>query len=626
MEDFSTKIYRSSKNLIIKNRRIVVTFIHLVQVALANYLAFLVRFEFVIPPQHLIQFISYLPLLLVIRLVFYLQAGLHKSLWRYSSVSDLIKIIKSVTFGSIIFLIIVRYLFGDTAYPQSIYILDWLLLIMISSGSRFFIRIFREYLQPESSGKRTLLIGAGDAGEMIVRDMKNNPKYAYEPVGFIDDDPYKKGLSIHGVPIFGPRSMINEVIEKHKPDEILISVPSASHKNIREIFELCKPFNIPIKTLPGLSDILDGNVSVSQIKPLSLKDLLQRETVRTDIKSVRDYISGKSVLVTGAGGSIGSELCRQIIGYNPSSLIMFDRYENGLFEIDLELKWTSNPLPVVSAVIGDICDTDALEHLFLKERPQIVFHAAAHKHVPLMEINPLEAVKNNIFGTKNILDAAAKHNTENFVMISTDKAVNPANIMGATKRVAEFLTTNMNLSSSANSTKFTTVRFGNVLGSHGSVVHIFKEQLKRGGPLTVTHPEIKRFFMLIPEAVRLVLISATSDSGGKIFVLDMGEQIKIVDFAENLIRLSGFIPYEDIKVEFTGLRQGEKLYEELFDESEKIIPAFHEKLSIAIPQNVPSMVELSQHILTLRRIVTNNSVDEVIAEIQKIVPSFKKQA
>lgn len=618
----TTNIYQTSKNILIKNRRIVVAIVHLLHAAIANYLAFLVRFEFFIPSQHLSQFISYLPLLLVVRLVFYLQAGLHKGLWRYSSTEDLIKIVWSTTLGSLVFMVAVRYLFGDTLYPRSIYVIDWLLLIMISGGSRLFMRIFIKHLQSESSGKRILLIGAGDAGEMIARDMKSNPEYAYKPIGFIDDDPYKKGLSIHGMPIFGPRSMIGEVIEKHKPEEILISIPSAGYKTIKEIYELCKPFSIPIKSLPGLSDIIDGNVSVSQIKPLSLEDLLQREPVEINIKSVRDYIEGRSVLVTGAGGSIGSELCRQLIQFSPSNLILFDRYENGLFKIDLELKRAHNLTPIISTVVGDICDPNSLEHLFLRHKPSIVFHAAAHKHVPLMETNLLEVVRNNIFGTKNLLDVAAKHNLEDFVMISTDKAVNPANIMGATKRVAEFLTINMNSSSSI---KCTVVRFGNVLGSSGSVVNVFKEQLEYGGPLTVTHPEIKRFFMLIPEAVQLVLISAASGAGGEIYVLNMGEQIRIVELAEILIRLSGFIPYEDIKIEFTGLRPGEKLYEELFDVSEKIIPTFHEKLSIAVPQNAPSMVELSQHISVLKHIVKNNSVSDVIPEIQKIVPNFKRE-
>lgn len=649
MTRITSDIYKTIKGYIVSHRRIVVILIHLIQTALANYFAFVVRFEAFLPKEQFRNFVDFLPILLIIRLGLYLQAGLYKDLWRYSSVGDLIKILKSVTIGSVIFLVIVRYISGDTFYPRSIYVLDWLLLIMLSGGSRLLVRVFREYLQSESSGKRTLIIGAGDAGEMIVRDMKNNPKYAYQPIGFVDDDPYKKGLSIHGVPIFGPRNMLGEIIEKQSPEEILIAIPSASHKNINEVYEICKPFNIIIKTLPALSDIIDGKVSVSQIKPLSLEDLLQREPVRTDIQSVKDYIEGKSVLVTGAGGSIGSELCRQIIEYGPSTLIMFDRYENGLFEIDMELQnkvkrkesgIRSDALPLASdhsriidsspltshasrvvTVVGDMRDSDTLEYLFSKHKPQIVFHAAAHKHVPLMEHNPLEAAKNNIFGTKRLVEAASKHKAESFVMISTDKAVNPTNIMGATKRVAEFLTMNMDC---ASPTKFTTVRFGNVLGSNGSVVHIFKEQLKRGGPLTVTHPEIKRFFMLIPEAVQLVLIAASAGKGGDIFVLDMGEQIKIIDLAENLIRLSGFIPYEDIQIEFTGLRPGEKMYEELFDESEKMTPTFHEKLRSAIPQSVPSMDELSRHISSLEQIISNNSVDEVIAEIKKIVPNFRR--
>jgi FlaA1/EpsC-like NDP-sugar epimerase len=645
MTQFTTAVYQVIKNFIVKNRRVVVILIHLGKVAVASYLAFLLRFEFIIPPKHIAQFISYLPFLLLIRLIFYLQSGLYKNLWRYSSVSDLSKIFKSVTFGTIIFLFFIRYVFGDISYPRSIYALDWLLLIMISGGSRLLVRVFREYLHSESSGKRTLLIGAGDAGEMIVRDMKNNPKYAYQPIGFIDDDPYKKGLSIHGVPIFGTRSSIANVIENHSPEEILISMPASSHKTVKEFYALFKPYNIPIKTLPGMSDILGGSVSVSQIKPLSLEDLLQREPVRTDIKEVKDFISGKSVLVTGAGGSIGSELCRQIFEYGPSRLILFDRYENGLFQIDREFSTksglhrnelmdsNSSPLTAridspmsfhpfrVIPIVGDMRDRLSVDHLFAAHRPEIVFHAAAHKHVPLMEHNPLEAVKNNIFGTKNILDAAALYNTDSFVMISTDKAVNPTSIMGATKHISELLTTDMNQSSS---TKFTTVRFGNVLGSNGSVVQIFKDQLSRGGPITVTHPDIKRFFMLIPEAVQLVLTAAAAGQGGEIFVLDMGEQIKVVDLAENLIRLSGFIPYQDIQIEFSGLRPGEKLYEELFDQSEKIIPTFNEKLKIAVSNNVPHGHEFLQHIETLDRIVRNNAIDEIIPAIQKIIPGFKQ--
>lgn len=632
----TTRIYKAVQGLIISNRLTVVALVHLLQAVIANYLAFILRFEAILSPFYLRHLKVYLPILLTVRLGFYLAFGLHKDLWRYSSVNDLVKIVKSVSLGTIVFVVIVRYLFGDTSYPRSIFAIDWLLLIMLSGGSRLLIRIFSEYTRVEATDKRTLIIGAGDAGEMIVRDMKSNPRNTYEPIGFIDDNLRKKGLRIHGVPIFGPMTMITQVMERYKPAEILISMPSASHKTINEIYEICKPFNIPIQILPGLSDIIEGNVSVSQIKPLSLEDLLQREPVRTDVQAVKEFIQGKSVMVTGAGGSIGSELCRQIIGYGPSDLIMFDRYENGLFEIDMELQnivkrkesvvrsdsspLTPHPSRVIT-IVGDMRDRGGLEYHFSKFKPQIIFHAASHKHVPLMEVNPMEAVKNNIFGARNLVEAASRHKAESFVMISTDKAVNPTSIMGATKRVTEFLAISMNETSN---TRFTAVRFGNVLGSNGSVVQVFKEQVRRGGPVTVTHPEIKRFFMLIPEAVQLVLIAAAGGRGGDIIVLDMGEQIKILDLAENLIRLSGFVPYEDIKIEFTGLRPGEKLYEELFDESEVMVPTFHEKLKIAIPNNVPSPDALLRHITALDRIITTSSLDELIPEIQKIVPNFKR--
>jgi len=671
-----TKIYQTVKDIVIKQRRAFVIFAHLVETALANYFAFFIRFDGVIPPLDFNLFLLYLPLIVIIRLVLYLQAGLYKDLWRYASISDLIKIIKSATIGSIIFLLIVRYLFREIPYPRSIYVLDFLLFIIISGGSRFLIRILREYLSSQNSGRRTIIIGTGNAGETIVREMKSNPTLGYKPVGFIDDDPLRKGLAIHGVPILGPYSMIARFIEKYKPEEILISMPSASNKTLKEIYELCKPFNITIKKLPGLNDILLGNISVeaklgkmlidanvvsesqvqealtlqkkdggrlgsklvelryidektlfsflkiqysvSHIKPVSLEDLLQREPVRTDLESVKDYIEGKSVMITGAGGTIGSELCRQIIDYSPSKLILFDRYENTLMHVDIELRKRKQETDICT-VIGDIQDAVNLEHLFSKHKPQIIFHAAAYKHVPLMEYNPIEAIKNNIFGTKKLLEAASRHNVASFVMISTDKAVNPRSIMGATKRVAELLTMSMNFQNTA---KFTTVRFGNVLGSNGSVVPIFEEQIKQGGPVTVTHPEMKRFFMVIPEAIQLVLIAAAAGKGGEIFVLDMGEQIKIIDLAENLIKLSGFIPHKDIKIDYTGLRPGEKLYEELFDESEMIVSTFHEKLRIAIPE-IPSIDDFNKHILELERIVLKNAVDEVVPAVQKIVPSFR---
>ena len=667
------------KNFIIRFRRVFITVVFLTQTALANYLAFVIRFDSLHSGEYLGKFFEYLPLILAIRLVFYFQSGLYKGLWRYASISDLLKIVNSTTFGSVIFLAVVHYLIGDVQYPRSVYFLDWLLFIIISGGTRLFIRAFREYMFTQSLQKRILIFGAGDAGEMIVREMKQNPDHAYEPVGFVDDDAEKRGMTIHGVPILGGSAKLADIIGKCKPDEILVTLSGGAQRSIREIYDICKPFNVTIKKLPCINDLIDGNISIAQklgerlvesnlvtdaqieealalqkreggrlgsklvklgyvseekmlsfltgqaaishMKPISLCDLLQREQVKPDIAAVREFIQGKAVMVTGAGGSIGSELCRQIIKYQPSNLLLLDRYENSLFEIDLELR-SRHSEAKITTIIADIQDARYIDSAFSVHLPQIIFHAAAYKHVPLMEHNPIEAVKNNVFGTRNILDAAARHCADSFVMISTDKAVNPTSIMGATKRIAEFLTANMN---SSCDTKFTTVRFGNVLGSNGSVVPIFRDQLKKGGPLTVTHPEIKRFFMLIPEAVQLVLIAAASGQGGELFVLDMGSQIRIVDLAENFIRLSGFVPHKEIKIEFIGLRPGEKLYEELFDESEKIVPTFHDKLMIAVPE-VPPQPVLFRHISDFERAVENHAVDDIVPIIQSLVPNFTKQS
>jgi len=619
MKKRGSKAYDALKRYILRSRFVIVTLLHLAQAALANYLAFFIRFDGSIPADVMLFMLKYLPYLLVIRFVFYFGNRLYRDLWRYSSMSSLLRIATSVTLGSAVFLVLVRFVMGDVSYPRSIYVLDWMLLIFFYGGSRLSIRILREYLHPGFAGKRVLIIGAGDAGEMIVRDMRNNPQYAYRPIGFLDNDPYKKGLNIHGVPIFGRIDMLGEVVERHAPEEILICIPSATQKALREIYDACKPSNLPIKTLPALRHILSGEVSVSQIKPLSMEDLLHREPVRTDIQSVKEYIEGKAVMVTGAGGSIGSELSRQIINYRPARLVMLDRYENGLFQIETELR-REHPAESFVAVIGDVLDRQRIRSLFEEHRPQVVFHAAAHKHVPLMEQSPLEAVKNNVFGTKNLIDASVAHGVESFVMISTDKAVNPTSVMGATKRLAELLV--LHAASNSGATRFRTVRFGNVLGSAGSVIHIFKEQIGRGGPVTVTHPHVTRFFMLIPEAVQLVLIAASFREEGEVFVLDMGEPVNISDFAENAIRLSGFIPEEDIKIEYTGLRPGEKLYEELFDESERIVPTSHDKLRIAVT-TPPPPEEVEALLSTLDAIVRSGSSDSLAPAIQRLVPGFR---
>ena len=609
--------YTIVKNALVVHRRLLAAIVHALIVILANYLAFSIRFELNIPSGVLDLYFHNLAYLVLIRFGVYIGLGLHKGLWRYASIRDLVDIIKAITVGSIIFVFLVRYVFGEITYPRSVYVLDWMLMILLTGGARLLVRIFREYMISTSTGLRVLIVGAGDAGEMIVREMKAHPEHNYKPVGFLDDNRYKEGLYIHGVPIFGAISDIEKAVEKLTPDEILIAIPSATRKSLQDIYDILSKFNLPIKTLPGWANILDGSFTVSQIKPLSMEDLLHREPVRSDIYTISNFIQGSRILVTGAGGSIGSELARQIYGYGPSELILVDRYENGLFDIDMEL--VARGKHKVRSFIRDITDKDAIDKLFEEIMPEMVFHAAAHKHVPLMENNPLEAIKNNVFGTRNLVEASINNGIRHFVMISTDKAVNPTNIMGASKRIAELVT---QMANGRSTTNFTTVRFGNVLGSNGSVIQIFRQQLAKGGPITVTHPEIKRYFMLIPEAVQLVLLAASSGGGGEIFVLDMGEPIRILDFAEDFIRLSGMVPYDDIDIRITGLRPGEKLYEELFDSTDDIRPSGNDKYRIAIPK-MPTEAEMDASMNELERIVKLQDESAIFDIVRKIIPGFE---
>ncbi len=614
------KGYSSVLDMVIRHRRIIITLNHLLLAAISNYCAFLIRFEGVIPLYEVERMLAYMPVLLLVRLVVYLWGGMHKGLWRYASIRDLIEIFKTVSVGTLVLVLVVRIFLQDISYPRSIYILDWMLLIFLSGGVRFLMRVYREYLQNVREGIRLIIIGAGDAGEMIVRDMNNNPNYNYRPVGFIDDNVYKRGQEIHGVPILGSMDKIEELVEVYKPDEFLICIPSASDKAVRRIYDKLRGFNLPVKTLPRIADIVKGDVNVSHIKPLTMEDLLLREPVLGDIDIVRELVEGKVVLVTGAGGSIGSELCRQIFQYRPSKLIMLDRYENGLYDVDLEIRGMKNDTTIPHTVIADVLDARRVDGIFKRFLPNIVFHAAAHKHVPLMETNPLEAVKNNVFGTHTVINCAIHNKAERFVLISTDKAVNPTNVMGATKRIAEYLALTAN---DEGDTRFTVVRFGNVLGSNGSVFHVFKSQIEKGGPVTVTHPDITRFFMLIPEAVQLVLQATSYGSGGEIFGLDMGEPIRIADFAENIIRLSGFIPYEDIDIVYTGLRPGEKLYEELFDSTEQKLNTSSDKLLMAVSP-LPARELMDAFIKDLEGIIAEQNEEGLYNAIARVVVGYNR--
>ena len=449
--------------------------------------------------------------------------------------------------------------------------------LLLSEQERGF-HSFRQMLQFRSERKLTklkkslLIIGAGDAGEQMLREIRQNPRHNYEVVGFLDDDPKKRGMKIHGVPVLGPIQKIHNMTYDDEMDEILIALPSASTKQMRRIIEACEATGLKTRTTPGIGELIDGKISFKSIREVSFEDILGRDPVNLDMEIIESYLADKIILVSGAGGSIGSELCRQITSFDPKNLILLDKTENNLFNIEMEFCQRFPRVPI-TPVLGDVHNRGFLERLFKAHKPQVVFHAAAFKHVPIVELNPWEGVFNNIVGTKNIVKASYQSGVERFVMISTDKAVRPVSVMGATKRVAEMITSCYaaypNTSSSGG--RFLSVRFGNVIGSEGSVIHLFKKQIERFGPVTVTHPEITRYFMTIPEACKLILQAGAFGEGGEIFVLDMGTPIKIVDMARDLIRLSGFKPDVDIEIKFIGLRPGEKLYEELITESEGII-------------------------------------------------------
>jgi FlaA1/EpsC-like NDP-sugar epimerase len=458
---------------------------------------------------------------------------------------------------------------------------------------------------------RVLIFGAGSAGEMIVRDMRRN---GYEPVGFVDDDTAKVGQRIHHVPVLGGRADLSRIMATEMPDEVLVAMPSVGPAGIRRLVNALEPFRVPISTLPPLQEILGGRVTVSQMRRLAIEDLLPRLPVALDVERARRLIEGRRVLVTGAGGSIGSELCRQIAALDPECLILYERYENNLYTVLNTLQ----DRPSVVPALGDVTDTGRLDAIMRAYRPTVVFHAAAHKHVPLMELNPCEAVKNNVMGTRCVADAALRHDVERFVLVSTDKAVNPTSLMGATKRVAELLVQAM----PENGPLWATVRFGNVLGSSGSVVPRWLEQIGRGGPVTVTDPEVKRFFMLIPEAVQLILQAASVSSRRDILVLEMGEQIRLLDMARTLIRLSGFVPDEEIPIAFVGLRPGEKLYEELVGPGELV-----ECSEVVKVRRVRASVEVDARrvlaqVSRLGQLAVDGRTDAVVAALCRMIPTF----
>lgn len=610
---------KSVLDLLLQIRRPFIIVVHAVLVVFANLAAFWLRFDGDIPEVYVVIVLQMLPWLVAVRMLLLSSFRLFEGLWKYTSLWDLRNIVVAVTVSTVLFIGIVLVVQDGPRYPRSIYIVDSLLLVGFLCAIRLSRRLYREMVRP-THGRRVLIYGAGDAGEMIVRDMRQNAAFDAQPIGFIDDDDRKVGQRIHGVPVLGTRSTLPQVLAKEHPDEVLIAIPSAPRESLRQLVRLLEPYKVRITTLPRLSDLIGDRIAVSQIRQLKVEDLLARDAVGLDLAPVRRFMAGKRVLVTGAGGSIGSELCRQIVAARPATLLLLDRYENSLFHIYHELADAPDP-PVLTSVIADITDALRIDQVFDHLRPDVIFHAAAHKHVPLMEDNPCEAVKNNVRGTRILAEAAARYGVERFVMVSTDKAVNPTSVMGASKRVSELVIGHM---AGASATRFAIVRFGNVLGSNGSVVPRFVAQIAKGGPVTVTHREMRRFFMLIPEAVQLVLCAAAIEERATLCVLDMGEQVKVDEMARNLIRLSGFVPEKDIAIEYTGLRPGEKLFEELVGQGEVAEPSSIPKVwSIRTVGDLhPGHAHLAEAVSRLEAFAASGQSEDLLEELCRIVPNF----
>jgi FlaA1/EpsC-like NDP-sugar epimerase/lipopolysaccharide/colanic/teichoic acid biosynthesis glycosyltransferase len=605
------------KGLILKWRRPAIVIFDIGLIVLANYLAFWLRFDGAIPGDATEGFLKSLPWLVGIRGAAFALFRLNEGLWRYTSVWDFRNILIGVSSSTLAFYSWVHWGMGNVAYPGSIYVIDSCLLVGFMTGVRLSARFLRDKVIYRHM-KKVLIVGAGDSGERIAREMKMQGSNQYEPIGFVDDEPLLINQRIHGVKVLGTRQDLPRILAEKQPDEVVVALNNADPAQLREIISALEPFKLSIKTLPSMQDLLTEKSIVSQIRKLDIADLLPRARVNFDAESMREMVTGKRILITGAGGSIGSELSRQIAALQPDALILYERHENSLYTILKELD-DRGCSSCVFPVIGDVTDVRRFSITLDAHRPSILFHAAAHKHVPLVESNPAEAVKNNCMGTRIAADLAHRFEVERFVLVSTDKAVNPSSVMGATKRVAELIVQSMARRSHTN---FLTVRFGNVLGSNGSVLLRFQEQIQAGGPVTVTHPAIRRYFMLIPEAVHLVLQAASLGEQGSIYILDMGEQIRVLDLARNLIRLSGFVPGEAIPIRFIGLRPGEKLYEELVGEGELAEPCGTEGILRVRTTASLDLQSLEERLTMLEAAGQLKNPAWMMGQLRELVPTF----
>ena len=612
----------------IKHRNKIIFFsTDVVIVSLSILLAFLLRFDFIIPDDTISIIPKYLPIVIASKIFSFVIFGLYKGMWRYTSLSDLINIIKASSLGSLISLSILALLFGLSGFPRSVIFIDFIFCSIGLCSARTSVRIyynnfnanqiFQNSKTAQKIKKRIIIIGAGNSSEKIIREIRDNHDLKYKVVGFLDDDEIKTGATIHGIPILGT---IDQVVDLRIPfDEIIICIPSATSDEMRRIIAICKTTDVPYRTVPTFSELIDGKVSIKSVREVSIIDLLGRKEIQLNRSLISNYLYGKKVLVTGAGGSIGSELVRQCLTFDPDLLIMLDQSEHNLFNIEREAQKSLHPVSF-QTILGDIRDKALLERVFSSFRPDVVFHAAAYKHVPMQEDHPWEAVKTNIQGTLNLIHLAEDYEVNRFVLVSTDKAVNPSNTMGATKRVAEKLIKSKSVDSRV---KFMAVRFGNVIGSSGSVIPTFQNQIQNGGPITITDPKMERYFMSISESAQLILQAGSMGKGGEIFVLDMGTPVNIKEIAYELIRLNGLEPEKDIFVEYIGARPGEKLFEELRTDEESIVNTSHEKIFMMKSDSENNWQTIQQAANEILNAAKSYDIKIISKEIAKHIPQYK---
>ncbi|MBF0202283.1 MAG: polysaccharide biosynthesis protein [Desulfamplus sp.] len=610
-------------------------------IAGAVFASYLVKFDFSVPDYMMGGLTLLIPLVLVVKLPIFYFFDLYRGMWRYTSIPDLLNIVKASTFSTLVLTAVIIYNYNFQGFSRSVFVIDWAFTIFSISLFRLFVRFYFEktangtnsfgkisfnYLREKIFWKKRrkglknlLIIGAGNCGEQILRDIRNNSSARYHVAGFLDDNPVKIGKKIHGVTVLNTIENLDATAELVEAHEILIAVPSADASQMRRIIDICDRSGLVFKTIPNMGELINGNVSFGAIRDISFRDLLGREAIQLDQEGLISCIGGETVLVTGAGGSIGAELCRQICRFHPLKLLLYEIAETPLYEIEYELNKYFKDIEIVSC-LADIQDQELMEKVLSIHRPGLLFHAAAYKHVPMLEKHPWKAVQNNILGTVKVALAAQRFGVERFVFVSTDKAVYPTSVMGASKRIAEMFVQSQNIHEKSR-TKFITVRFGNVAGSAGSVVPLFKRQIREGGPVTVTHKDVTRFFMTIPESCQLILQAGHMGRGGEIFILDMGTPVKIIDMARDMIRLHGLEPDVDIKIEIIGLRPGEKLFEELYTEKEKLKRTDHHKIMV-LDSTRCNLKRLNGHIDTLEQMAKMYEHEGILKEMMAILPHY----